>query len=80
MEQNDKLKKAIGIAAAFVGWMLITIFIMIGLFQLTTTVLGWNPYAVGILFVIVWLIMLIAPPVMIFSYMEPERKKDDDDD
>lgn len=74
MEENDKLKKAIGIAFAFFGWTLVTIFIMIGLYQLTTAVLGWNPYAAGSLFFIVWLVMLIAPPAMIFSHMDSDGK------
>lgn len=68
MEENAKLKKAIGIALAFFAWVMITVFIAIGVFQLTTSVLGWNAFAVSFPCFILWLIILIVPPVMIASY------------
>jgi len=70
MDKEARLKRAVGIAAAFVGWLLVTVFIMIGLYQLMANVLQWNPYAAGTFSFISWLIMLIAPPVMITSYMD----------
>lgn len=70
MDKEEKIKNAIAIAAAFAGWLLITIFIMIGVQQLLTVGLGWNPYPSGTFSFITWLILLIAPPAMIFSYLD----------
>lgn len=80
MEENAKLKKAIGIALAFFAWVMITTFIAIGIFQLTTGVLGWNAFAVSFPVFILWLIILVGPPVMIASYMDSSSKKDDDEE
>ncbi len=77
MEQNDKLKKAIGIAAAFFGWLVITTLIMIGFYQLMAAALQWNPYASGTFAFVVWLVMLIAPPAMIASYLDDSSDDDD---
>ena len=76
---NPKLKNAIFIALSFAAWFFITMFIMIALFQFTTSSLGWNAYATAVLFVLAWLIIMIAPPIMISSYMDPPKKSEDTD-
>ena len=72
MDKEEKLKKAIAIAGAFAGWLIITVFIMIGIYQMMGVALQWNPYASGTFAFIAWMILLIAPTVMIFSYMSDD--------
>lgn len=75
MDENNKLEKGVKMAAAFVAWLFITIFVMIGMFQLTTVVLGWYPVVSGVIFFIAALIMFIGPPVMIANALEEPNKK-----
>jgi hypothetical protein len=69
-ESNTRVHKALIIAGSFVGWLITTVFIMMGLYQLMVGVLVWDSIPSGTFAFIIWLIMLIAPPVMISSYLD----------